>query len=265
MSIKLFMMAASAAGSMATAAVMEYFPQQGVPAPGGTTPAPPASGTPSAAPRPGNSQPRTNGPGSNVPNPGQPATTQPATNQPASNQPASTQPAGTVNPVVPVVQPGQVDPGVQPGVVTGGVNGSYVRPFAFQSPAYEARFTDYTRRLVSMEQRLARNNQDLTKRLGEARALTGERQMAATFDILQQMLKEQAALNSYLVRARTAWTGDVSGVTMPSDDEYWSNGQPANGQPVNQQPVSPNGTTTTAPGNAQPAANPVVTVPPGTR
>ena len=92
---------------------------------------------------------------------------------------------------------------------------------------------------------MARTNQELTRRLGEARSLTGERQTAATYDIMQQMLKEQAALNAYLVRARTAWTGDLEGVNLPADDEYWNTGQPV-------QPAAAPGTVTTNPAGANP-------------
>jgi hypothetical protein len=234
MAFKLCMLAASAASSIAGAVAMDYFaPQQGVPAPGGR---PAAGGQPATTPSPQqNPQPRTN-PG-NIPN------------QPVNqNQP--------VNPANPTNQPGVVNPGAQPGGVNTGVQpgvvnpGAYQRPFAFASPAAEARYNENARRLVAMEQRLARSNADLTRRLGEARALTGERQTAATFDVLQQILKEQAAMNQYLVRARTTWTGDLEGTIPMAEDEYTAANEGAQPQP---QTVNPSGggtqptTTTPAP------------------
>ncbi len=83
------------------------------------------------------------------------------------------------------------------------------RPFAFQSPDMEGRFNLSTRRLVQMEQRMQRSHEDLLKRLGEARQLSGERQTTALFDVIQQLLREQAELQRYLVQSRTAWTGDL--------------------------------------------------------
>jgi hypothetical protein len=185
MAFKLTTLAVSAASSIVGAAMMDYMgPQQGTPA---------AGGTPATAPRPTNSQPRSNAPGNTPP----------------------TSPANTTNPSVQPVNPGVQQPGtVNPG--------AYQRPFAFQNPQVEARYTQNTRQLVAMEQRLALSNQDLSRRLGEIRELTGERQTAATYDLLQQMLKEQAAMSRYLVRARTAWTGDIEGSVPVAEDEYGS-------------------------------------------
>jgi len=83
------------------------------------------------------------------------------------------------------------------------------RPFVFQNPQDEARFVQSSRRLVQMEQRLERSNQDLLRRLGEARQLSADRQGAAVMDVLQQLLRNQAELQQYMVQARTSWTGDI--------------------------------------------------------
>ena len=56
-----------------------------------------------------------------------------------------------------------------------------MRPFAFQSPDFEGRFNQSTRRLALMEQRMQRSHEDLLKRLGEARQLSGERRADALF------------------------------------------------------------------------------------
>jgi hypothetical protein len=202
---------ASAAGLIATAALVGFAaPQQGQPSQGGQ---------PSEQPRPSNPQPRPAGPGSAVPI--NTAPSDPVTQVPI---PPNTQPGQVI------VQPGQggtVGVGVihqGSGTVVTGVDSRYQRPFAFQSPAYESRFTESSHRLVAMEQRLARSNQDLMKRLGEARALTGERQTTAMFDVLQHMLRDQAAMNQYLVRSRTAWSGEIDGAVPFAEDEYWNAG-----------------------------------------
>lgn len=86
----------------------------------------------------------------------------------------------------------------------------YVRPFAFQSPTTEGHFTAATRRLVQMEQRMQRSQETLLKSLGEARRLSGPRQTEALFDVIQQMLRDQAELQRYLAQSRTAWSGDIA-------------------------------------------------------
>lgn len=83
------------------------------------------------------------------------------------------------------------------------------RPFMFQNPQDEAKFVQSSRRLVQMEQRLEKSNQDLLKRLGEARQLSPDRQGPAVMDVLQQILRNQSELQQYMVQARTSWTGDV--------------------------------------------------------
>ena len=104
-------------------------------------------------------------------------------------------------------------------VVTGTGLGRYERPFAFQSPGIEGRFTENSRRLIGLEARLAASNQMLLKRLGEVRTLPIEKQNAALADVVQQMLMEQAQMQKYLVLARTAWTGDLEGMPAEMPEE----------------------------------------------
>jgi hypothetical protein len=97
-------------------------------------------------------------------------------------------------------------------------SGRYARPFSFQSPRAEGQFNLATRRLVQMEQRMQRSQEDLLRSLGEARRLTGTRQTEALFDVIQGMMREQAELQRYLIQSRTAWTGDLT-PEEPSDGE----------------------------------------------
>lgn len=105
-----------------------------------------------------------------------------------------------------------------------------LRPFAFQSPDMEGRLRLSTRRLVQMEQRMQRSQEDLLKRLGEARQLSGERQSTALFDVIQQLLKDQADMQRYLVQSRTTWTGDFDDADVdpeaPAVDEPAPNSGP---------------------------------------
>src|SRR5262245_34543631 len=50
------------------------------------------------------------------------------------------------------------------------------RPFAFQAPQMEGKFNQSAQRLAAMEQRMQRSHEDVLRKLGEARQLTGERQ-----------------------------------------------------------------------------------------
>lgn len=109
-------------------------------------------------------------------------------------------------------QPGETTPnrdGSRPSRTRANDPNRNQRPFAFQSPDMEGRFNVASRRLVQMEQRMQRSQTDVLKRLGEARQLSGERQTAALFDVLQQMLRDQADLQRYLTQSRTLWTGDI--------------------------------------------------------
>ena len=167
---------------------------------------------PAQNPRPANPTPRTTPPA------GQPAA-QPDVNNPGTtnpNQPGTTNPnqPGTTNPNQPGAtnpnQPG-VNPPNQPGNPQAGINARYQRPFAFVSPEFETRFNENTQRLVTSEQRMLRTNTEMTRRLGEIRQMSPERQGAATLDLLQQILQDQAALQRYLTQARTAWSGQLDG------------------------------------------------------
>ena len=60
-----------------------------------------------------------------------------------------------------------------------------------------------------MEGKLTRANEDLLKRLGDVRSLPAERQNAALYDLLQQMIRDNATLHQYLVQSRTAWSGEL--------------------------------------------------------
>lgn len=102
--------------------------------------------------------------------------------------------------------PGRIDPRERD---RDNVNRRSTRPFAFQSPQNEGQFNESARRLIAMEHRLQQSNDDLLRRLGEARQMTGERQTNALFDVVQQLLQEQENLRMYLVQSRTAWTGDI--------------------------------------------------------
>lgn len=94
-----------------------------------------------------------------------------------------------------------------------------IRPFAFQSPDMEGRFNQSTRRLAVMEQRMQKSNEDLLKRLGEARQLSGERQSNALMDVIQQLLKEQGELQRYLIQARIGWAGDADLDETPAEPD----------------------------------------------
>jgi len=186
-------------------------------------------GQPSGAPRPtnpvappANSQPRpSSAPGATQPTPPTP-TTPPA---PTEDQPA------TATPVV-------VQPGTVPGsVIVVGARSD--RPFTFASPGAEVRFVENSRRLAVQEQKMTKSNQDLLKRLGEVRSLPPERQNAALFELLQQMLMEQQQLHQYLTSSRSSLTGDLettantaTPAAIPSPTAQTSTPP----QPSNQQP-----------------------------
>jgi hypothetical protein len=164
--------------------------QQGVPSQPGTPSQPPRPANPNPAPR-------------NEP-------TQPT----PSNDPRT--PAPNPNPTDPRDNPQNPNDAVPPGAAPRTAAGArYLRPFAFDHPGNEARFRESTQRLLTMEQRMTRSNEDLMKRLGEVRQMSAERQSGAMFEIMQQMLKNQEELQRYLIQSRTAWTGDVE---VPSED-----------------------------------------------
>jgi len=213
-------------------------------------------GTPSAQPGPKNPvPPATSQPGNPVTKPVDPPAAPPANdpNVPAAQpgtdpqDPATmpeNRPGTTVNRA-----PGQVAP-LQERNADNAPATRYSRPFAFQSPDEESRFTESSRRLVRLEQRMERSNQELLKKLGDARQLTGERQNAALLDVLQMMLRENMELQKYLVQSRSSFTGDIdmqgevpTGENPPAArddrqnlppiqrDTYPTNGYPNTGKP----------------------------------
>lgn len=97
--------------------------------------------------------------------------------------------------------------GVPPGALPAGTR--YRGPFSFQDPQSEARFYDTSHKLYQMEGKLTRANEDLLKRLGDVRSLPAERQNGALYDLLQQMIRDNATLHQYLVQSRTAWSGEL--------------------------------------------------------
>jgi len=80
-------------------------------------------------------------------------------------------------------------------------------PFVLETPEARALLNQATRRLEDLEARLAESNDVLLQRLGEARRLRGERQTNALFDVMQDMLQQNAEMQRYLAAARVAWAG----------------------------------------------------------
>lgn len=159
-------------------------------------------GVPSQQPGPKN-QPTQPGPRNT---PSQPGPKNPNPTPGDNNQP----PASPRNPDDPVDpnDPTRRSPsdGVPPGALPAGVR--YRGPFSFQDPQSEARFYDASHKLYQMEAKLARSNEDLLKRLGDVRSLPPERQSGALYDLLQQMIRDNAMLHQYLAQSRTAWSGE---------------------------------------------------------
>ncbi|MGE3109489.1 MAG: hypothetical protein AB7G11_10525 [Phycisphaerales bacterium] len=83
------------------------------------------------------------------------------------------------------------------------------RPFALQSPQDEAKFTQNVQRLATMERKMQQSQEELLKRLGEVRSISGERQQHALYELLQTLIQNQAELNEYLIAVRSSWTGEV--------------------------------------------------------
>lgn len=162
--------------------------------------------TPSQPPRPSNPQPRPIDPKS----PSQPGSpTQPPL------PPGPTNPTTPANPNDPTNPSSPNNPAL-PSKLNQPANRN-ARLFAFQNPADEARFNEACQRLVRMEQKLDRSQQDQLRRLGEIRQMSAERQGPATMELMQQLLKTQADLQQYLISSRTLWTGDID-VGQSTDD-----------------------------------------------
>jgi len=164
-------------------------------------------GTPSKPAKPSNPTPRPSNP---LPGPQNPT---PSPNpDPNPNQPVQpNNPNNPNNPNQPADPNGVPQPPTAPDARARAARNS--RPFAFQSPEMEGRFNEGSRRLMSMERRMKTSQENLLKRLGEVRQLTPERQSAATFDLIQQMLKDNADMQQYLVQSRSLWTGDLDDAT----------------------------------------------------
>jgi hypothetical protein len=96
-------------------------------------------------------------------------------------------------------------------------NQRFGSPFSFSSPQMQARFNENNRRLVQLEQQLSISNQELVRRLGAARQLSGERQTTAMFDIMQQILQNNAQMNQYLAQARMGWAGELEGTSTDTN------------------------------------------------
>lgn len=138
-----------------------------------------------------------------VPSPSQP--TQPGQHPQQQPDQPSTTPNGNPNPIG---LEGNAANGTPATRTTNAGGERWDRPFALQTPQSEARLAEVGRRLYTMEQRMARDNAEMLRRIGEARQMTGEKQSKAVLDILQQMAQDQAELQRYLVATRTAWAGD---------------------------------------------------------
>jgi hypothetical protein len=177
----------SLAGCVASSAgvfvsTMEF--QQGQP---GSAP----GGTPSQQPSPSNPTPR---------QPAQPGQDQPGQNQPGQNQPGQNQP-GQPTPIERT--PDRTPLNRQPGS-----SSDNPRFFNFADPSMEARFRESTNRLTALERGMVERNQRMVERLGTIRQLPADRQNAAVMDLLQDILQENAQLQTYLTQSRTLFTGD---------------------------------------------------------
>ena len=150
-------------------------------------------GTPSKQPAPKNPSPRPQ-PRPTQPNqPNQPnQPTQPATPGTPDGNPNVNTPLERNDPNAPINRQARV-----------------ARPFMFQTPQSEAAFNQSVQQLLRSEQRLEQNNQTLLRRLGEVRQMPADRQNAAMFDLVQQLLLQQQEQLKLMALTRTAFTGDV--------------------------------------------------------
>ncbi|HEX2839507.1 MAG TPA: hypothetical protein VHN77_15425 [Phycisphaerales bacterium] len=114
----------------------------------------------------------------------------------------------------------------------------YSGPFMFQSPQTQTAMNQRAQQLIRMEQQFEIRRTELLRRLGEARAMTGERKLDALADVLQQVLLEQEQVNQYLIAMRTAWTGDMS-PEENTDAEPGQMRRPDDGTPIPQPNTSP--------------------------
>ncbi len=145
-----------------------------------------------------------------LPSPRQPAP--PERTQP--NQPNQTPPPADPN------QP--VDPNLQQPA-----NGSmYSGPFMFQSPQSQTAFNTRTQDLLRMEDQFEARRTELLRRLGEARAMTGDRKLDALADVLQRVILDQQQMQQYLIEARTTWSGEATLDAQGMTDQRDKNNNP---------------------------------------
>lgn len=184
---------------------------------------------PSPSPRPSNPSPRPSNPNPRPSNP-----------SPVNNDPNQATPGdGTGTPASPGdPQNPNADPNDTTNPGNRVTNARITRPFLFQSPQAEARFNESSRRLASMEQKFERGNAEMLRRLGEVRSLPPERQNNALFDLLQQMLRDNAELQKYLTLSRLAWTGEPANAA-PNETPRDPGDPQATPSPANQPPVQP--------------------------
>lgn len=177
----------------------------------------------------------------------QPSQQPPAQQQPGQQQPNQQQPSSQPNQTLPTNPQNSQPRGQQPGnQVSGAIKSNAernARPFSFSNPENEVRFMQNARQLDAAERRMAESNLELTRRLGRIRSMAPEAQTSALFDLVQQILQDRAALNTYLTQARTAWTGDLS------DDTQTQDGSTNPNSTTNQNPTNSGQPT---PANSQP-------------
>lgn len=94
------------------------------------------------------------------------------------------------------------------------------RAFALDDPRREAEFNRNIERLVGQERELLQRNQDLLRRLGDARAMSGDQRVDALAAVIQETLLEQERVLRYLADARGAWAGDgLASDSLEDDDD----------------------------------------------
>ena len=221
------------------------------------TPAPKPPAQPNPTPRPTNPTPSQ----PSLPEqPQPPVPSQPS--QPAQPQdPIPTQPAAPGQPQQPVPAqpgtPGQPQQPVpkQPGTVrpTGPLDRNRLenrRLFKLDADNLEGRLNETAGRLGRLEKQITQNNQELLRRLGEVRQMSGDRRAEGLAEVLQGVLQEQARLQEQLVQMRTAIVGDIP-------DETVTPGAARPGE-APQTPTNP----PAAPGHRAPTTPPVNPTPP---
>ncbi|MGH7131285.1 MAG: hypothetical protein ACREJO_05005 [Phycisphaerales bacterium] len=249
------------AATLWSAGPMAAFAQTPAPAPAPTQPTPTTQPAPSTQPvtSPAPQPSPTNPSPSNQPSPSTAPANQPpkpldpnAPNQNPNNAP----PAINPNQPIPSPTPDPNDPNLTP-AQRELLRRTSLRPVTFQSPQAEARFNEIGQRLVRMEQKFERSNQDQLKRLGEIRTMPAERQGAALMDLFQQILQERAEMTRYMQQSRMMWNGELmdSSVTQPTDARNPRQVQPTTTQPATTQPstTQPGTGRTTQPPATQPA------------